>query len=865
MFYTLYLKYPVKYLKMKNHMKSVKNFISIILQTKDLFFLINEFIKDFSNNDNSIFSELSSSSTNPNAPLNIALDIIKNIHTIEQNHTDAEALKLFNEIVHLFEITKNIVFNIKNIRSNNDSSNKANNFVDLSKQLFEALRPTIELYKEFSKIDDNSQVVMPINEINAPEFQEFSLGEILQDAIAPENHFKNHTLNYHELFLIQTKMGKDLFEKILKKYSLSSEDFTLDDLRMVIIGVIVNCNKSWEENQFILALLEVCNIDKNLENNQAIEQLSSKVKLDDVVFKRISQETLRKTFFDEKLKFFKEHFLSNWDFLFPIRFKANKAFKRDYKSSLAIASINDWQYKKDSLVQEFASDEYLFNNLSTADFQDDTVLPILDKDGKKIFYKVKNFIDEKSIHGFALIPIDPKESLDIKVVFKNSKNLSEAILDREHYLPYQEFKQHKKYVMQQLNEIIEKFKQHPDMSEEQTQSISLNIGGQGTGGTLASHLMHEIINQKAHFLTKDFLQENPTEHQKTVSSLFYNNITQQFLHENSLSSSRSKSKLSTKIMSKKYSSPITKYAEKHLFNQDQQFAQNPSLLNINNLHLSTINSGGVPEKIRNNFIQALRLLKDSTFKGPELHVSYNKIINNHDIVKKTGKTDLGAYVASNLMHIKILQINSEDPEYRKNLENIGWSSLALAGKAAVNTSLLCTIPHITPIINSIMNNIKSITENELLKNIVKNIREIWSKANNIHYNSHLNKEQSNYKVLDNTHHQEQTDIEKELNDKIDRTRNNIIYKKIKKKTYKIFRKIQNLLGAYNYNFNLAPAPAPPPENPRNIDPGSPTIPQTSKTITLSFQEISNQKNPLFSNEANVSNISNVSENTPNKN
>ncbi len=857
MFYTLYLKCSVKYLKMKNHMKSVKNFISIILQNKDLIFLINQFIKDFSNNDNSIFSNLSSSSTNPNASLNVGPDIVKKLNTIEQNYTDTEALELFNEIVRLFEITKDIVFNIKDIQLNNNSSNKKNNIVDLSKQLFEALRPIIELYREFSKVDDDSRVVIPANKTNTQEFQEDSLEKILQDAIAPQNHFKNYTLQHHELLLIQTKMGKDLFEKILKKYSLSSDNFTLDDLRMVIIGAIVNCNKSWEENQFILALLEVCNIDKNLENNQAIEQLSSKVKLDDVVLKRISQETLRETFFDEKLKFFRKHFLSSWDFLIPIRFKANKAFKRDYKSSLAIASINDWQHTRDSRVQEFASEEYLFNNLSTADFQDDTVLPILNKDGKKCFYKVKNFIDAKSIHGFALIPTDPKESLDIKVVFKNSKNLSEAILDTEHYLPFQEFKQHKKYVMQQLNQIIEEFKQHPDMSEEQTQSISLNIGGQGTGGTLASHLMHEIINQKAHFLTKDFVQQNPTEHQKTVSSIFSNNITQQFLHENSLSSSRSKSKLSSKIMSKKYSSPIEKYAEKHLFNQDQQFAQNPSLLNINNLHLSTINSGGVPEKIRNNFIQALRLLKDSNFKGPELHVSYNKIINNHDIVKKTGTTDLGAYVPPNLMHIKMLQINSEDPEFGKNLKNIGWLSLALAGKAAVNTSVLSTIPHIAPIINSIMNNIKSISENELLKNIVKNIREIWSKANNIHYNSHLNEKQSSYKVLDNTSLQEQTDIEKELNDKIDRTKNNIVYRRIKKKSYKIFRKIQNLLGTYNYNLNVASEENP--ENIRNIDARSQAIPQRSKTITPSFHEISNQKTSVVSNGPN---IPNVSENTP---
>ncbi|MGI9215132.1 MAG: hypothetical protein ACR2HS_05790, partial [Gammaproteobacteria bacterium] len=88
----------------------------------------------------------------------------------------------------------------------------------------------------------------------------------------------------------------------------------------------------------------------------------------------------------------------------------------------------------------------------------------------------------------------------------------------------------------------------------------------------------------------------------------------------------------------------------------------------------------------------------------------------------------------------------------------------------------------------------------------------------------------------------------------------IVYIKIKKKSYKIFRKIQNLLGTYNYNLNVASEENH--ENIRNIETGSQAIPQRSKTITLSFHEISNQKKPVVSNDPN---IPNVSENTPNQN
>lgn len=781
-------------------MISIKQFITLIQDDKNFIASIQSFCETLKSNDTlRLACTICIEEQNLIDFLNTELDFAEQIKEIKTKYddllenttskdVDLQAISLFNKMLGLHEVAKKIE-RFTSILSGSD-------VVEQAKKIVVNYEAIINIYKEFTDFNNPSQKTTSKNidvPNQTPKTTINDLEEIIKDAIEPANHFKNYKVALAQLLLIKHEVGENLFQQILKKYKLSENDFTLDDLRMLIIGILVNCNEPWEKNKFILSLLKACEIQGDPKDDSVMEKLRSKMKLDDEVWKRISEETHKiSDFWGDKLKYFKSNFLSDWDFLLPIRFKANNAFIRDYKSSLAIANID--AYKNN--IQPFASNQYI-HDLAAADFSDGNVIPVLETNGEKNFYKVKHIIDEKSIHGFALIPVDPDKSLDIKVMFKNSKNLTEAILDTEHYLPYQEFKTHKKFVLQQLNKIMEEFKQNPKMSDTKKNLISLTIGGQGTGGTLASHLMHEIISSKARNFIKDFVQKDPVQNSNIVSSMLTNNITEQLKHEAD-SFEHYKSDLDKQKALDKYSKSIEKYANKHLLNEDLQLDGNESLLSINNLHLSTVNSGGIPVKIKNNFIQSLRLLKSDygNLTPPNLNISYSKIVNTHDIVKKTGAADIGVHVPSHLLSMKILQITSPDPEYKEHLKEIGFSSAIIAGKGAIDCGLVSTIPYISPVITFSMNYFfKPTSYSALSKKVVENMRTMWRKAKDIHYNNHLHHNSSTnyYKVLDNNNPGDHGLILEELNNKISKGKHSALYKKIKKKTYKIFRKIQRSL------------------------------------------------------------------------
>lgn len=682
------------------------------------------------------------------------------------------------------------------------------------------LSKVIDVYNQLCKANYQQRTIID-NDSASIKIPDNFVEQLIREVIDPKNHFINYPFTLVQIAAIKKSIGKELFEKLLDQYKLSPNNLTLDDFRMILIGVTVNCNQSWETNEFIRQLLDACNIQGNLEDPTVIDQLRSKIKLDEAVWKRITAETRRSNYLGTALKYLNSNF-ANWEFLIPIRFKANSSFKRDYKSFMAITNISDWDLTNDSQhkhVQQFASEEHLFNNLSATDFPEGAIIPTLSKNGEKIFYRVKHIIDENSIHGFALVPVDPKKSLDIKVVFKNTHNLSKALLDLEHYLPYKEFKNHKTLVMQKLNQIVEEFKQElPE--DSQKKSVSLNIGGHGTGGTLASCLLHEIISQKAQALTQRVLANDPDKKQE-LAKYIANNVVEQLDYEMSIDPSLSK--LDPKKHHKKYLEAIdktNKYAEKHILDATPQLDGNSHLLSIDQLHLSTINAGGVPLKIKNNFVQALKLLKDQQFAGSDLQLSYNKIVNIHDIVKKRGTIDLGAYIRPELMSMKVLQVASQDPNYKHHLIKIGLSSALMAGKIAIDTTTIALIPYISPLVNLTVNLIKPLGYNEITKNIIDNAKEIWRKANSIHYNSYLNsnKQDFTYKVLDNTNLSDQNEIIQELNSRArNATENSKFYRKLKKTLYKFGRRaeqyikmvtVSDIKPQYVQNSISPPSPSP---------------------------------------------------------
>ena len=79
--------------------------------------------------------------------------------------------------------------------------------------------------------------------------------------------------------------------------------------------------------------------------------------------------------------------------------------------------------------------------------------------------------------------------------------------------------------------------------QKQQQKISINVGGHGTGGTLAQHLIHELITDKASVEC----QKQPSLFGKTLND----NIQRQYEHE--VDSDR-------KIKTEEYHDPVKKYS-----------------------------------------------------------------------------------------------------------------------------------------------------------------------------------------------------------------------------------------------------------------------------------------------------------------
>lgn len=599
------------------------------------------------------------------------------------------------------------------------------------------------------------------------------LVDLLQKAL--NDPYDNHQLTSSQVNIIKDALGENNFNFLVARYKLSEHNFSLDDLRMLIVGVLPNTNQEWIDNDFVKNLFICCNIAQELNQKnpektaEQMQTLREHINIDSAVWKRISQ-TPHDGIITQGLNFLKTRFSKTWQFIIPTRFKANSAFKQDLDTALSISRITDWQNKSTEL-QKFASNEFLFHKLSYANLQDGTVIPILESNGTRNFYQVKNLIDKPGIHGFALIPIDTQKSLDLKVVFKSSSSLAKQIIDTENFIPQQEFKQHKHEVLQELNKVVTAFKKK--LPTDERHSVSLNIGGHGSGAVLAQHLTNELITIKASVVYK--------KNQELVAQALEENIQQQFEHELACGKKISNQEA--------YINDITQHAQKSILKTSGE--QYDNLIEINNFHLSTINAGGVSEKTRNNFIQALAILKQS---DPAISIECNKIMASGDPLQQTGATDLAAYMPSELMPTNLININAiKAGSYKTNLRQIAKSAALLVAQAVLVAKGV-TVPILAPLI--ILINPKKES-----KNIIDNANLLIENAQRAHKDCHFNQPLHEYEIISNTTNQRQ--LNKELTTKIP-VFDSKAYKNIKKLIYQAY-KIANktLTQAENYASSTA--------------------------------------------------------------
>jgi len=703
-----------------------------------------------------------------------ALDFLRQTNAVTANNPISEELNL--DLYYLFNSAKYFTKHVFDALSNHEEKTTTKP----PKETYQLMLPAAhELVNQLSKPTESYEKKLKTQQTESARFIEENTRQTEEDTASQTssqqrlvNLFKKaltenepyvRTLHNSQVSIIKASLGEEKFNFFIKRYNLTENNFTLDHLRMLIVGVLPHSNQEWLQNDFVKNLFICCNLEHEWEtkNPAAMQVLREHINLKSDAWKKM-ENIPHEGIINNGLNYLKTCFAKKWKFIAPIKFKSNSAFRRDLDTSLSIAKIGDWQNKPKE-TQKFAANEFLFHKLSCANLEDGSFIPVLESDGTRHFYKVKNLINETGIHGFALTPANPAESLDIKIVFKSSTNLAKEIIDTENYIPHLEFNRHKHTLLRELNSVVADFKK--TISKEQQQKISINVGGHGTGGALAQHLIHELITDKASVEC----QKQPSLFGKTLND----NIQRQYEHE--VDSDR-------KIKTEEYHDPVKKYSTKHLTQTkeatDEIIAPNNNHLRaINNFQLATVNSGGIPEKIRSNFIQALYILKEQT---PQISIKCNKIMAGGDPVQQTGATDLAAYIPSELMPTTMIKFDMNlEGTYKKNLKQIAKSSALL-----VIQSILIAKSVVIPILAPL---IALVNPKKETKNIIENASLLINNARHAHRDCHLNQKQNQqqYKimsnaVLDNTNHQ----LNKELTTKIP-VFTNKYYKKFKKSIYEV--------------------------------------------------------------------------------
>jgi hypothetical protein len=524
--------------------------------------------------------------------------------------------------------------------------------------------------------------------------------KLLIEALAPPTETeKPLPLPREKKEAIKNLLGEKRFYGFIKKYNLIENSFSINDLRMIIIGTLPNAHDDWITDDFIKHLMLAVKMKDNLndltkdelgfffklnaesnslkETNQktATEQLRANPAIKTLLRDSTKIKTAE-GFLDAGLNGVAS-FVNFFGDFFALYRKTPRAFKRDLISAQTLADVNSWvipsaqddskqlsssspidkstlekKIAKQKEKQRFASIEFTFKKLSLIDLQEDSIIPVIGGKGKKTFYQVKPIVNELHVNCFALVPINPgkKTPAKIKVVFKSAKNIGREIVDTENLTSKTEFERHKTTILSKLNATIEQFcLDHPDTVTPS--NINLTIGGHGSGGVLAQHLTETLVTKKA----EDLIATNDKEEIKTIIS---DNIHQQ--HEHDVAQQNPNRSAHVDInKSTLLKNPLYQLAEQSLPSAaaPPTTSTTDALDKISNLTLANLNSGGVPFETRNSFVNSLRLTKRL---APEsLNIKCNKVLVEGDPIQHAGQTDLASYIPHNLMPVTLLKISPE--------------------------------------------------------------------------------------------------------------------------------------------------------------------------------------------------------------
>jgi hypothetical protein len=491
------------------------------------------------------------------------------------------------------------------------------------------------------------------------------------------------SLKLNEIKVIETAIGKQLFEELMDKYQLTTKKFTINDLRALIIGMLLSTDQEFENNHFIKNLKNLYQAETPQILREKIVSSSGEVLIQ--AFEKMKNSSkVNALFLSSFKKLFIPYakklsnlllpqvdgFLNNTLLAFSFISQANQILQQDIDTVFTLANVNNWRKENQEELQKSASNEYIFNKLSLAELKEDITIPVVEVNGEINFYIVKKLIEQPGVNGIVLVPKDSDKSLEIKVVFQSNPNLMQEILDLENYTTMKAFNEHKLEIFNNLNKIIENFKQN--ISSEQLENLSLNVGGHGRGGALAQQLIHELIMSKlANNCNKQFDQTFDEQldvvisnkcayelanHEQFPESVSQLNIAHRYLY--------SRNDWYTILESiKDNPQKLEEYKEK-IKKDFVDYLQNamPETVSMHNFSLTTVNSGGVAMETRNNFIIALTMLKQLFQNIDKVNINCSKIMVDGNLMQLTGDTDLAASVDPEIMPISLIKITPKiDP------------------------------------------------------------------------------------------------------------------------------------------------------------------------------------------------------------
>ena len=388
-------------------------------------------------------------------------------------------------------------------------------------QIINGLEKTLAEEQLKEKLENSRNELKAFIELGADTEQPHLLISLIHQALSTKD---DTLLDDKQVTIIKAAIGEELFKNLLSKYELTENKFSLDDLRMLIVGLLLTPEQNWIKNYFIKHLFlhyGFHDLPQDLIDNPSPINLAEKAQ---ILRTKIFQEpnnsfmqalartkTTKKINYamltgylsfgipklKELLKIFSKYpfispagtqFVEQVPFLLEYITKANTTFSRDLDAALSIANVDAWIKTEHPEQQPIAASEYTFNKLSLASLPEGLSIPIIEANGEKHYYTVKRLITTDEINGIALVPMDTTcQPLEIKIVFESDPSILTEFLDTATLATSKAFEKHKATILTRLNDIVK-----DNIPEEQLANLRLNIGGHGRGGALAQHLIGAI-------------------------------------------------------------------------------------------------------------------------------------------------------------------------------------------------------------------------------------------------------------------------------------------------------------------------------------------------------------------------------------